>query len=49
MTAHGCVTLDKDGAIARVALNRPAQMNAISPELLEGLWPPATRSSATRA
>jgi enoyl-CoA hydratase len=38
MIAHGCVTLDKEGAIARVALNRPAQMNAISPELLEDLW-----------
>jgi enoyl-CoA hydratase/carnithine racemase len=30
--------LDKDGGIARVTLNRPAQMNAISPELLEDLW-----------
>ena len=38
MTAHGCVTLDRDGAIARVALNRPAQMNAINPALLEDLW-----------
>jgi len=38
MTAHGCVTLDKEGAIARVVLNRPAQMNAISPALLEDLW-----------
>jgi len=38
MTTHGCVTLDKDGGIARVALNRPAQMNAINPELLEDLW-----------
>jgi enoyl-CoA hydratase/carnithine racemase len=38
MTTHGCVTLDKDGGIARVTLNRPAQMNAISPELLEDLW-----------
>jgi enoyl-CoA hydratase/carnithine racemase len=38
MTTHGCVTLDTDGGIARVTLNRPAQMNAISPELLEDLW-----------
>jgi enoyl-CoA hydratase/carnithine racemase len=38
MTPHGCVVLDKDGGIARVTLNRPAQMNAISPELLEDLW-----------
>ncbi len=33
-----CVTLDKADGIARVTLNRPAQMNAISPELLEDLW-----------
>jgi enoyl-CoA hydratase len=34
---HGCVTLDTRGGIARVTLNRPAQLNAISPELLEDL------------
>lgn len=33
-----CVTLEKADGIARVTLNRPAQMNAISPELLEDLW-----------
>lgn len=38
MTLHGCVTFERDGAIARVALNRPAQMNAISLELLQDLW-----------
>src|SRR5712691_13078754 len=33
-----CVTLDRTMGVARVTLNRPAQMNAISPELLEDLW-----------
>jgi enoyl-CoA hydratase/carnithine racemase len=33
-----CVMLDRADRIARVTLNRPAQMNAISPELLEDLW-----------
>ncbi len=33
----GCVTLQVEGGIARVTLNRPAQMNAISPALLEDL------------
>jgi enoyl-CoA hydratase len=32
-----CVTLEKKGGLARVVLNRPAQLNAISPELLEDL------------
>jgi enoyl-CoA hydratase/carnithine racemase len=31
------VTLQVAGGIARIALNRPAQMNAISPELLDAL------------
>jgi len=34
----GTVTLEIGGGIARVMLNRPAQLNAISPELLEDLW-----------
>jgi enoyl-CoA hydratase/carnithine racemase len=37
MTTLSCVTLERDGGIARVILNRPAQMNAISPGLLEDL------------
>jgi enoyl-CoA hydratase len=32
-----CVIYDKAGGVARVTLNRPDQMNAISPELLEDL------------
>ncbi len=32
------VMLDVDRAIARVILNRPEQLNAISPALLEDLW-----------
>lgn len=31
------VTLDREGAVARVTLNRPAQLNAISPDLLHAL------------
>lgn len=33
-----CVNLTVDAAIARVVLNRPEQLNAISPELLRDLW-----------
>lgn len=36
--ALSTVTLEIDGAIARVVLNRPQQLNAISPTLLEDLW-----------
>ena len=32
-----CVLLERDGAVARFVLNRPAQLNAVSPELLEDL------------
>ena len=32
------VTLDVGGGIARAVLNRPEQLNAISPRLLEDLW-----------
>jgi enoyl-CoA hydratase len=32
-----CVTLETKGGLARVVLNRPAQLNAISPELLGDL------------
>jgi len=32
-----CVLLERDGAVARFILNRPAQLNAVSPELLEDL------------
>jgi enoyl-CoA hydratase len=32
-----CVLLERDGAVARLILNRPAQLNAVSPELLEDL------------
>jgi enoyl-CoA hydratase/carnithine racemase len=32
-----CVIYEMDGGVARVILNRPAQMNAVSPELLEDL------------
>jgi enoyl-CoA hydratase len=32
-----CVTYEMSGSVARVTLSRPAQMNAISPELLEDL------------
>jgi enoyl-CoA hydratase/carnithine racemase len=32
------VTLEIDGAVARVVLDRPARMNAISPGLLDDLW-----------
>ena len=35
--AFDTVTCAVDGGIARVVLNRPAQLNAISPELLEDL------------
>jgi enoyl-CoA hydratase/carnithine racemase len=31
------VTLEREGAVARVTLNRPAQLNAISPDLLDAL------------
>jgi enoyl-CoA hydratase len=34
----GTVTYAATGGIARVVLNRPARLNAISPELLEDLW-----------
>jgi enoyl-CoA hydratase len=33
----GCVTCEVAGGVARVTLNRPAQLNAVSPELLDGL------------
>jgi len=36
------VKLGVDGGIARVVLNRPAQLNAISPSLLQDLDPAAT-------
>jgi enoyl-CoA hydratase/carnithine racemase len=36
--ALSTVTLTIDGAIARVVLNRPQQLNAISPTLLDDLW-----------
>lgn len=32
-----CVLLERDGAVARFVLNRPAQLNAVSPELLGDL------------
>lgn len=32
-----CVIYEMDGGVARVILNRPSQMNAMSPELLEDL------------
>jgi enoyl-CoA hydratase/carnithine racemase len=32
------VLLERSGRVARLTLNRPAQLNAISPELLEDLW-----------
>ena len=32
-----CVLLERDGAVARFILNRPAQLNAVSPELLDDL------------
>jgi enoyl-CoA hydratase len=32
-----CVLLECDGPVARLILNRPAQLNAVSPELLEDL------------
>jgi enoyl-CoA hydratase/carnithine racemase len=32
-----CVIYEMDGGVARVILNRPSQMNAVSPELLEDL------------
>ena len=32
-----CVLLERDGAVARFVLNRPAQLNAVSPDLLEDL------------
>src|SRR2546426_2136999 len=36
--ALSTVTLEIDKAVARVVLNRPQQLNAISPALLEDLW-----------
>ncbi|MBI2527117.1 MAG: enoyl-CoA hydratase/isomerase family protein [Candidatus Rokubacteria bacterium] len=36
--ALSTVTLDVGEGIARVVLNRPEQLNAISPQLLEDLW-----------
>lgn len=33
-----CVNFTRDASIARVVLNRPEQLNAISPELLRDLW-----------
>ena len=32
------VLVEKQGRVARLTLNRPAQMNAVSPELLDDLW-----------
>ena len=46
------VTFEVDGGIARVVLNRPAQLNAISPSLLQDLdrvCDEVERSSAVRA
>jgi enoyl-CoA hydratase/carnithine racemase len=35
---HSTITFAASDGIARVVLNRPAQLNAISPELLQDLW-----------
>jgi enoyl-CoA hydratase/carnithine racemase len=35
---HGTVRLTTDAGVARVVLNRPERLNAISPEVLEDLW-----------
>jgi enoyl-CoA hydratase/carnithine racemase len=38
MMTLSTVTLDTEGGMARVTLNRPERLNAISPALLEDLW-----------
>jgi enoyl-CoA hydratase len=37
ITSSDCVTLDVDGALARITLNRPDKRNALSPDLLREL------------